>query len=99
SPRVLSSSGTITRPRAAPTPSTWKYVPDTSSPDTRSVRPFTPMFIATCRRATRPEKILGVGAAFGTGWLTPGRDGPSDTLSRQPSNIGNDSMLPPLLLP
>ena len=50
----------MTRPTAAPTPSTWKYVPETSSPGTRSVWPFTPTFIAIGRRANSPEKI-GVG--------------------------------------
>ena len=50
----------MTRPTAAPTPSTWKYVPETSSPGTRSVCPFTPTFIATGRRANSPEKIGAV---------------------------------------
>ena len=90
----------MTRPIAAPTPSTWKYVPETSSPGTRSVWPLTPTFIAICRRANIPAKTLGVGAGLGTVWLIRGSlVALSTKLSRKSSYIGNDSMLPPELLP
>jgi hypothetical protein len=93
----------MTRPSAAPTPSTWKYVPETSSPDIRSV--WAPpsgilTFIWIGRRAKRPEKIFGVAAGLGTAWLTRGSfAAPSTKLSRKSSYIGYEIMLPPELLP
>ena len=89
----------MTRPIAAPTPSTWKYVPLTISPGTRSVWPSTPTFNAAVRRANIPEKIFGVGAGLSTTGLIRGSLPFSTKLSRKSSYIGNDSMLPPELLP
>ena len=93
----------MTRPSAAPTPSTWKYVPETSSPNARSVWPppsGMPTFIGIGRRAKRPKKTFGVAAGLGTGWLTRGSFVALSTkLSRKSSYIGYESMLPPELLP
>ena len=78
-------------------------MPETSSPGTRSVWPSTPTFIATARRANMPENTFGAGAPFATAELTRGerrRAAPRSTKSsRKSSYIGNDSMLPPELLP
>jgi hypothetical protein len=87
---------------AAPIPSTWKYVPETSSAGTRSLCPSMLTTIAIERRARTPEKIFGVGAGFGSGRLTLGvldAVAVSTKLLRKSSYIGNDSMLPPELLP
>jgi hypothetical protein len=78
-------------------------VPDTSSPDTRSVWPppsGMPTFIGIGRRAKTPEKTFGVAAGLGTAGLTRGSfAAPATKLSRKSSYMGYESMLPPELLP
>src|SRR5580700_11304630 len=58
-PGVRSSSGVKVRPRAAPTPSTGKYVPDTNSPLARSVEAQAKL---VCVAAEHPGKNRVVGA-------------------------------------
>src|SRR4029453_10060082 len=94
-PSPTAAPGVMTGPSAAPTPSTWKYVPETISAGTRSLWPSMPTTMASERRANAPEKIFGVGAGLGSVALTRGMAGAlprSTKLSRKSSYIGNESI-------